>query len=98
LAKPEDQKENRASLFGEVLPELPSTERLADLWQQLGCAQDSINGAIPLDWRELQAFADLSQCDITPCEAACLIDMSRAYCVEIGNRNPLRKSPMERET
>lgn len=85
-------------MFGEVLPDLPITERLADLWQALGYAREGMAGAVPFEWREVQAFAQLTQCDISPAEASCLMDMSRAYCVEIGNRNPLSKAPMERET
>jgi hypothetical protein len=90
-------EETRAEMFGEVLPDLAASERLAGLWQQLGYAGQSFNGIVPFDWRELQAFAVMTQCDITPLEALCLMDMSRAYCVEIGNRNPLSKAPMERE-
>jgi hypothetical protein len=84
-------------LYGETLPALPSSERLADLWQQLGYAGQSFGGVVPFSWQELQAFAEMTGCGITPAEASCLMDMSRAYCVEIGNGNPLSKAPMERE-
>lgn len=97
MARPEGQEQTRAELYGEDLPALPASERLSDLWQQLGYAGFSFNGTVPLDWRELQAFAEMTRCDITPAEASCLMDMSRAYCVEIGNRNPLSKAPMERD-
>jgi hypothetical protein len=56
-----------------------------------------MSGAIPLSWQELRAFADLAGCDIKPFEALCLIEMSRAYCVEVAERDPLRISPMERQ-
>jgi hypothetical protein len=54
-------------------------------------------GAAPLEWAEIEAFNRLTQADLAPCEASCLADMSRAYCVEVADRNPLRKSPMERD-
>jgi hypothetical protein len=53
-------------------------------------------GVTPFEWTEIEAFNRLTAADLAPCEASCLVEMSRAYCVEIVNRNPLRKSPMER--
>lgn len=85
------------SLYGETLPELPASERLAELWQQLGYAKSGLNGAQPFDWTELQAFEAMTQSGLHPAEASCLVEMSRAYCVEVANGNPLRKSPMERD-
>jgi hypothetical protein len=96
MAKPEGQDESRLFLYGETLPELPPAERLAAVWSELGYAKEGMAGAVPLDWSELEAFARLTDCDLNPHEASCLMDMSRAYCVEVANRNPLRKSPMER--
>lgn len=66
------------------------------MWQGLGLARDGMAGAVPLEWGEVEAFNRLTAADLSPCEASCLVDMSRAYCVEIADRNPLRKSPMER--
>jgi len=53
-------------------------------------------GAVPFEWGEVEAFNRLTAADLSPCEASCLVDMSRAYCVEVANRDPLRKPPMER--
>lgn len=97
LAKPEGQEENRAALFGEALPDLPPTERLHDVWRELGCAKDGFNGPLPFDWAEIAAFDRMIAADLAPCEASCLVDMSRSYCVEVTDRNPLRKAPMERD-
>ena len=84
-------------MFGLSAPELPHTERLAEVWRDLGFARDGFAGAVPFEWAEIKAYADLTACDLAPCEASCLVDMSRTYCVEIANRNPLRIAPMERE-
>lgn len=67
------------------------------MWQALGYARETMGGAIPFEWSEVHAFARLTCADLAPCEAFCLVDMSRAYCVEIANRNPLRIAPMERD-
>lgn len=96
LAKPEGQDENRLTLNGETLPEIPATERVTELWRELGYARDSMAGAVPYEWSEVKAFADLMGLSLAPCEASCLLEMSRAYCVEIADRNPLRIAPMER--
>ena len=97
MAKPDGEEQNRAQLYGEALPELPATETLADTWRDLGYAMSGANGAVPFTFGEVQAFAGLTDCNLAPIEALCLVDMSRAYCVEIMERSPLRKSPMERE-
>ena len=97
MAVPEGQEENRAALFGDELPDLPPTERVADIWRELGRARQSINGPAPFEWAELQAFSALSGIALHPAEAACLVDMSREFSLEIAERNPLRKSPMERD-
>jgi hypothetical protein len=94
---PEGAEESRASVMGMELPELPTKETLQDVWHSLGMALSGMSGAIPLSWQELRAFADLAGCDIKPFEALCLIEMSRAYCVEVAERDPLRISPMERQ-
>jgi hypothetical protein len=66
------------------------------MWRDLGYARDSMTGVVPYEWREVQAYAALTEQNLSPGEASCLVDMSRAYCLEIVNGNPLRKSPMER--
>ena len=83
-------------MFGTELPELPCGELLQDTWQEIGLAGFGANGAVPLTWSEVQAFAALTNADLRPYEARCLMEMSRAYCTEIANTNPLRISPMER--
>jgi hypothetical protein len=97
LAKPEGQEETRARLFGEVLPEIGLGERLTEVWRELGYAKSGSHGAVPFDFAEVDAFNRLTDCNLSPHEAMCLIDMSRAYCVEVAERNPLRVAPMERE-
>ena len=97
MAKPEGEDQNRAQLYGETLPELPVSECLPDVWRDLGYAMPGANGAVPFTFGELQAFTGLTDCNLGPVEALCLVDMSRAYCVEIMERSPLRKSPMERD-
>ena len=84
-------------MYGEALPELPASERLAEFWYDLGYARSSMNGAEPYTWQELQAFAVIGGYDISAIEARCLMDMSRAYCVEIGDNSHLRIPPMERD-
>jgi len=97
LAKPEGQEETRLQLYGETLPELPPGERLHDVWVQLGKAKDTFGGTVPFDWAEIQSFDRLTECGLNPSEASCLMDMSRAYCTEVANRNPLRIAPLERD-
>lgn len=97
MAKPKDSKENRAQMFGEALPELPATERLADVWRALGYARESMTRATPFDWQEVQAYDAMTGENLSHCEASCLVDMSRAYCVEVADTNPLRIAPMDRE-
>jgi len=97
LAKPQGQTESRRELYGEDLPELPASENVADWWRQLGCASCGMDGAEAFTWAELQAFAQVGGYDISPVEARCLMDMSRAYCAEIADTSPLRVPPMERD-
>jgi len=56
-----------------------------------------MHGAVPFTYSEIAAYEALADCNLTPVEALCLVDMSRAYCVEVMDRNPLRKAPMERD-
>lgn len=94
-AKPDGCEDTRAEIFGAQLPELPCSELLQDTWQELGLAGFGPNGAVPLTWAEVQSFIAATGCYLRPVEARCLIEMSRAYCVEVSNTNPLRISPME---
>lgn len=84
-------------MFGETLPEIPAAETLTDVWRDLNYAREGFAGALPFEWRELQAFSDMSGRVLAPCEASCLMDMSRAYCTAIADKNPLSKPPMERD-
>lgn len=84
-------------MWGGDLPELPPSERLGELWVELGRAQAGFAGAVPFEWREVQAFDQMLALDLTPDEATCLVEMSRVYCTELSQRSALRKSPMERE-
>lgn len=84
-------------MYGETLPELPPSENVAEWWRELGYARSGMNGVEPYTWQELQAFAAIGGYDISPVEARCLMDMTRAYCVEIADSSPLRKPPMERD-
>ncbi len=96
MAKPDGSSESRRELYGDDLPILPASETVADWWRELGYARSGMNGAEPYTWQELQAFAHVGGYDISPLQARCLIDMSRAYCAEIADGSPLRKPPMER--
>lgn len=96
-AKPQGHTETRHQMFGGELPELPAGELLADKWMQAGRAKPGFSGYMPLEWVDLQAFNALTGADLLPCEADCLVEMSRAYCAEIAETNPLRISPMERD-
>ena len=96
MAKPEGSDETRREMYGDDLPELPASETVADWWRELGCSGYGMNGAEPFTWQELRAFADVAGYDISPVQARCLMDMSRAYCAEIADKSALRVPPMER--
>jgi len=93
LATPEGQKENRLSVFGEVLPEMAPGERLIDIAHLLGWASPE---RAPLTWLEIDAYNRTMGSDLQPYEARCLVDMSRAYITGFLDDNPLSKQPMER--
>ena len=97
MATPEGQDERRTETHGLELPELPCSERLADIWECMGRARAGGYGAVPFDFSDIDAFNRVTDCNLSPDEALCLVDMSRAYCVEAQDKNPLRKAPMERE-
>lgn len=84
-------------MYGEALPELPASENVAEWWRELGYARSGMNGVEPYTWQELQAFASIGGYDISAVEARCLMDMSRVYCVEIGDSSHFRIAPMERD-
>lgn len=96
MVKPEGETETRAQLFGETLPELPPTERLADVWQSLDYATHGMAGPTPFTWGEIAAFARMTGIRLHRSEASCLMDMSRSFCAELADTNPLRIAPMER--
>jgi hypothetical protein len=95
--KPEGEEQTRLQLYGESLPEMPVSERLQDIWRELGYAMPGPHGAVPFTYGEIAAFNGLADCNLAPVEAMCLVDMSRAYCVEIVEQSPLRKAPLERD-
>lgn len=84
-------------MFGERLPELPPSERTADLWQQIGYSGYGINGPEPLTWGEIASFKALALPDLHPAEASVLMDMSRQYVRLRCDTNPLSIEPMERK-
>lgn len=84
-------------MFGHVVPELPATECLPEHWQDMGYAHtDALGGVSPFQWQEIDAYLRVTNCDLAPCEAQCLMDMSRAYVRAVQDTHPLSKSPMER--
>ena len=88
MAKPEGREETRAELYGEEIPDLPASARLVDVWRELGPGKQ--------DWIEIDAFIRASGRSLVPVEAICLVEMSRAFSSEIGERSPFRIAPMER--
>lgn len=54
-------------------------------------------GIMPIGWDTLRAFDELNQLHIKPFEAACLVEMSRAYVTASLDTNPLSIAPIERE-
>ena len=56
-----------------------------------------MGGLIPLTWQELHAFRIETGAIGPGWEPETLMEMSRAYCVEIGKASdPFRISPMDR--
>jgi len=83
-------------MYGDMLPDMPLDETLHITWQEIGLCASGASGPVPFSWVELQAFAQLSGYAISPVEAGCLVDMSRAFCNAIGDNDPLSIPPMER--
>jgi len=85
-------------MYGDDYPELPASESLVDYWRDIGFASPApMGGAFPISWRDVQAFKEAGGYDISPCEARCLVDMSRAYVQGMLDDHPLSIAPMERD-
>ncbi len=97
LVKPDGADETRLDMFGEKLPDIPATETLHDAWIDLGCANFGFAGPTPLSWVDVAAYSQLTGRALKPCEATCLIEMSRAYVQALNDKNPLSIAPMERQ-
>ncbi|HEV8036078.1 hypothetical protein [Yoonia sp.] len=74
------------------MPSLAPDETLHEVWHALGEARDGK----PLEWQELQAYANMTGKTLTAEEWETVYDMSRAYCSEMQNRSPFAVSPMEK--
>ena len=74
------------------MPSLAPDEYLDQLWHKLGEARDGK----PLQWQELQAYANMTGKTLTAEEWETVYDMSRAYCSEMQNRSPFAVSPLEK--
>lgn len=84
-------------MFGVRLPELPASERLAEIWAEMGMATASpMGGVTAVTWAEIDAYDRLNGRILAVCEAQCLMDMSRAYSAARDDTNPLSIEPMER--
>lgn len=84
-------------MYGEDYPELLHAERLVNLWLEAGlCGRMSDGSPAPLSWVEIDAFVRLNGYDINQVEAACLMDMSRAYSNAVMDTDPLSIPPMDR--
>lgn len=85
-------------MFGDSFPEIPETENLLDHWRDIGFARPmAMGGFTGIDWQEVSAFMQATQCNINPAEAQALVDMSRAYVSNIADTTPLSIAPMERK-
>lgn len=74
------------------MPSLAPDEYLDHVWHMLGEARDGK----PLEWQELQAYANMTGKTLTAEEWETVYDMSRAYCSEMQNRSPFAVSPLEK--
>lgn len=83
-------------MYGESLPELPVAENLHYTWRTLGCVKMGASGPVPLDWVDIKAFNDLTEANLRPFEAECLVEMSRAFIAGLSDKGPLSIPPMER--
>lgn len=89
---PEKHKEPRYEVFGWEVPDLHPDETLHNVWQELGEARDGQ----PLEWQELQAYANMTGEALDAEEWRILREMSVAYCSQLRRLSPFEPSPMER--
>lgn len=91
-AIPKGSTEARFEIYGTDLPELPATERLHEVWHDLG----RHSGQGPISWAEISAYIDLTGADLSRVEIRTLRLMSQAYVDGLMDTGPLSISPMER--
>jgi len=89
---PEKHNEARYEVFGWTVPELHPDERLHEVWHELGEAHEGQ----PLQWQEMQAYANMTGEAIQPEEWRMVREMSVAYCAQLRNTSPFAVSPMEK--
>lgn len=84
--------------MGTILPTVDPAETLVELWHELGFFRRLGDGTpTAFEWQELAAFAQMSGYAISPIEAHCLMDMSRAYVAGLADTHPFSIPPMERD-
>ena len=84
--------------MGVALPEIPPSEYMVEIWHHLGFFRIlGDGGRAPFEWHEIAAFAQMAGYAISPIEAHCLIDMSRAFVAGLNDTNPFSIPPMERD-
>ena len=55
-----------------------------------------MGGVEPFTWSEIEAYDRMTGANLSPVEAHCLMDMSRAYVRGFSDTRPLSIEPMER--
>lgn len=96
-ARPDGSGDTRAELLEYSLPDIPAAEAMPDHWRGLGYARSLETGGLgAFEWQEIDAYVRLTGNRLTPVEAHCLMDMSRAYVAGISDTNPLSIEPKER--
>lgn len=70
---------------------------LVSQWEALGLCGQGADGPTPLEWREMQAMADLMRLDLPPICWETLRAMSVAYITGWRDRRPLSIPPLERD-
>lgn len=70
-------------------------EYLHLIWAELGFRRLGETLA-PLEWRELQAYADMTGTRLTQEEWRIVMEMSVAYCGGLAMKNPFAMSPVEK--
>lgn len=61
------------------MPCVHGGEHIVQHWRRCGMFESNMNGLIPLSWRELQAYRELSGVIIDGWECEQVIEMSKAY-------------------